>query len=125
MFKPGTDENNVQMSDVLCDFCHREWTDELPLLEGHRGRMICGNCLSIAYQLLANERSSNAEAGYTCTLCREGPEDRAALDRTEERGWASPATGAAVCARCVRQAAGALHKDPDFPWSKPPRVAPS
>ena len=33
MRKPGTDNDNVQMSDVLCDFCRAEWTDDLQMVE--------------------------------------------------------------------------------------------
>ena len=49
MRKPGTDESNVQMSDVLCDFCGREWTEQVPMIEGHQGSCLCANCLTLAY----------------------------------------------------------------------------
>ena len=32
MRKPETDENDVRMSDVLCDFCHREWVEEIAMV---------------------------------------------------------------------------------------------
>ena len=120
MFRPGTDENNVQMSDVLCDFCHREWTEDMPFIEGHRGRTICGNCLSLGYAETVNGRAATAPAGYTCLMCREDEEDRAELDRAGERGWQSPMHDAAICLRCLKRAAGALHNDPDHAWRKPP-----
>ena len=128
VFKPGTDESNVQMSDILCDFCHREWTEEIPFIEGHRGRMICGNCLALGYRevIVAGKHtgpgtdSGTGFAPYTCALCRESDDDRAAMDRAGEIGWRSPLhEDAAVCARCLRQAAGKLHKDPDSEWRKP------
>ena len=46
MRKPGTNENNVEMTDVLCDFCQREWSEDIPMVEGHQGSCVCGNCLS-------------------------------------------------------------------------------
>ena len=48
MRRPGTDENDVKMSDVLCDFCHRAWTEDVPMIEGHRGSCICARCLTVA-----------------------------------------------------------------------------
>ena len=32
MRKPGTDADDVQMSDVLCDFCRRPWTMDVPMI---------------------------------------------------------------------------------------------
>ena len=119
MFKPGTDENNVQMSDVLCDFCHREWTEDMPFIEGHRGRTICGNCLALGYAEAVNGKRGTAPSGYTCTMCRENEDDRAVLDRTGERGWQSEIHEAAICLRCIERAAGTLHNDPDYDWRKP------
>jgi hypothetical protein len=114
MQRPGTDPDNVQMSDILCDFCHRAWTEDQPFVEGHRGSCICGQCLAMAYRQIAmNESSAAAEPppGLSCALCLEaivGP------------AWRSPAyPDAAVCRRCVKQAAGVLHKSPEFKWSKP------
>lgn len=120
MRKPGTDENNVQMSDVLCDFCHAAWVDQMPMIEGHQGSCICGNCLSVAYtELVLNKAAADARP-FKCPMCLEGPSDRAALGRGEEPGWRSPLNPEAViCRRCAKLAAGALHKDKDFAWSKP------
>lgn len=120
MFRPGTDETNVRMSDVLCDFCRREWTAEVPFIEGHQGRVICGRCLAVAYADLINAGAEPRTADYTCAMCREGDADRAALDRAGEPGWPSPAyPESVICRRCTKQAAGRLHKDPDHDWQKP------
>ena len=35
MQRPGTDPENVEMSDILCDFCLRAWTKDRPMVEGH------------------------------------------------------------------------------------------
>lgn len=111
MRKPGTNEDNVQMTDVLCDFCHAEWTEDLPLIEGHHGSCVCGKCLTLAYTDVVLNDQNSGPAGYKCTMCLENREDPA---------WQSPAyPEAVVCRRCIKLAAGALHKDKDFAWSKP------
>jgi hypothetical protein len=120
MHRPGTNEDNVQMSDVLCDFCHRPWTQDVPMIEGHRGSVICGNCLSVACAALARDDDGDAGAGHTCSMCLESEKDRAALGRPGDPGWRSPMhPEAAICRRCADQAAGALERDPDFDWTKP------
>lgn len=123
MRKPGTDESNVQMSDVLCDFCHRQWTRDIPMVEGHHGSCICGKCLTVAYtEVVVYERSA-APPDFKCTLCLEDADDRAAMNRPSEAGWQSPLhPEAAVCRRCLKQSAGVLHKDPDTDWTKPTRA---
>jgi hypothetical protein len=120
MRKPGTDDNNVQMSDVLCDFCRREWTEDLPMVEGHRGSCICGRCLTVAYTEVILNRIGSAGETYTCAMCLESERDRAAINRGGEPGWRSPLhEEAAICTRCIKQSAGVLQKDPDSGWRKP------
>jgi hypothetical protein len=117
MLRPGADEQNVQMSDVLCDFCQREWTEDVPFIEGHRGRIICGNCVRLAVEEVRVTGRGTAPQGYMCTLCRENEDDRAALDRAGEAGWSSPAYPESIaCARCIGAAAEALTDDPDVDW---------
>lgn len=119
MRKPGTDENNVQMTDVLCDFCGREWGEDVPMLEGHQGSCLCANCLTLAYtEVIVNEVSSAPE-DYKCPMCLEARADRAALGRADEPGWQSPAQAAAICRRCIELAAESLGKDKDFGWQRP------
>ena len=111
MRKPGTNELNVQMSDVICDFCHHEWTDARPMVEGHQGSCICGSCLTVAYTELALLNEAPAPAGYTCRLC---------LEQRDDPGWPSPVDETAViCRRCAKQSAGVLHKSKDYDWTKP------
>ena len=120
MLKPGTDETNVQFTDVLCDFCQHEWSEDRPMVEGHRGCMICGNCLAAAYVDVINDQAGSAPADFTCTMCRERPQDRAELQRESEPAWQSPAyPEAVICRRCIKLAAGVLQKDPDYGWKKP------
>ncbi|MFM1936277.1 MAG: hypothetical protein RI990_1236 [Planctomycetota bacterium] len=103
------------MSDVMCDFCAREWSDTLPMVEGHQGSCICGECLAAAYRalVLADDSTGPAPQAVECTLC---------LERREGPTWtAAPAGGAAAsaCRRCVKQSAAVLQKDPDLGWRKP------
>lgn len=120
MRKPGVDENNVQMSDVLCDFCHREWVEDQPMMEGHQGSCICGNCLTVAYSEAVLAAGGAGTTDFRCPMCLETQKDRAELGRGDESGWASPLhPEAVICRRCIKLAAGALHKDKDFAWTKP------
>jgi hypothetical protein len=118
LLKPGTDKNDLKMSDVLCDFCHAEWSEERPLVEGHRGATICGSCLATAYAEVVGGAVASDE--YSCIMCRESQADREALGRGDEPGWPSPShPEAALCRRCVKLCAGVLEKDPDIDWRRP------
>ena len=121
MRKPSTDETDVQMSDVLCDFCQREWAEEIPMIEGHQGSCICGNCLSIAFaEIVLNRQDSKPEGEWKCPLCLESSEDRKALDRADEPAWQSPIRDEAViCRRCIKLASGSLHTSSEYDWKKP------
>ncbi len=110
MRRPGCDEDNLQMSDVMCDFCGNEWTLERPMVEGHHGSCICGPCLTVAYTELVVAQGGDAPAGYKCTLC---------LEHRDDPGWASPAREAWACRRCVKQSAGVMGKDKESGWSRP------
>lgn len=108
------------MTDVLCDYCGREWSLEQPFIEGHQGSCICGRCLTIAYREIMLHRDHSITTGYKCRMCLEGDDDRAAQDRADEPGWQSPVeTDAHLCRRCIKLASGALHKDKDYDWRKP------
>jgi hypothetical protein len=111
MRKPGTDPENVQMSDVLCDFCRAEWTEERPFIEGHQGSIVCGQCLTVAYTQTVLGDVSTGPPGYTCTMC---------LEQRDDPAWQSPAHAEAIiCKRCIKLAAGALSKDKESGWTRP------
>jgi len=120
MLKPGTDENDVKMSDVLCDFCHREWAEDVPMVEGHRGSCLCARCLGVAYtEVVLNGRDA-APASYRCPMCLEDGHDRRALGRANESGWQSPLyEEAVICRRCLELAARSLEKDEASGWKMP------
>lgn len=120
MRKPGIDESNVQMSDVLCDFCRRQWTEDVPMIEGHQGSCLCARCLTMAYTEVVVNGAVSAPAGYKCPMCLEEEADREALNRGGEPGWQSPLhPEAVVCRRCIELAARQLEKDEDHAWQRP------
>lgn len=100
------------MSDVLCDFCHREWSEEEPMVEGHHGSCICGKCMTVAFTDVLINKANSAVDGYKCTMCLENRDDPA---------WQSPMyEEAVICRRCIKLGSGVLHKSPDYDWTKPP-----
>jgi hypothetical protein len=120
MQRPGAHPENMLPADFLCDFCGRAWDGESPIVEGHRGSLICGDCLAAAYRALVLDSQNSAPAGYQCRLC---------LESRPDQGWVSPAPSrpagdtaeapAAACARCIRQSAAVLAKDKDYHWQRP------
>ncbi len=110
MQRQGADPNDMRPSDFICDFSGRAWDGAFPMVEGHQGSLISGDALTIAYTELILNRTSSAPAGARCAMC---------LEQRDEPAWQSPATGAVICTRCVKQAAGRLHSDPDWEWTKP------
>ncbi len=110
MLRPGADPDNVQMSDVLCDFCHAMWTADLPFVEGHQGHVICGRCVRVAC-LEVESVEGGAESTRQCCMCLE--------DRPEPC-WASPLDAQArICRRCIEMAADALEGDAESGWQRP------
>jgi len=110
---------------ISCDFCGVDWdaydqTMSRPMVEGHRGSVICLECLKRA---LKEMREPAAGDEYSCVMClREG--------LTEAR-WFHPSptpgaglnAGAVVCRACIRQAAGRFGKDPEVAFEWPRRGA--
>ncbi len=120
MRKPGTDPDNVRMTDVLCDFCRREWTEAVPMIEGHHGSCMCGNCLALAYAEVVVAGSDTAPRDFSCPMCLEAGKDREALGRGDEPGWSSPVhEEAVICRRCIELAVQSLEKDKDSGWKRP------
>lgn len=112
MHREGMNEDNATAEDFLCDFCHNHWADNRPMVEGHRGSLICGPCLTVAYRevVLGNGGEALAER-EVCTLC---------LAPTSDPVWVSPAFAQAkACRKCLKQSAGVLQKDVDSGWMKP------
>lgn len=121
MQRPGINENDVQMSDILCDFCHGEWTMQRPMVEGHRGACICGDCLHAACRTLLIEKISTAPKGTMCSLCREVRDEVAWSPPSAPPPLAghTPDGPLVACRRCVHQSAAVLAKDKDYGWQRP------
>jgi hypothetical protein len=112
MQRQGADPADMQPQDFLCDFCGRAWDGAFPMVEGHRGSLICGGCLTVAYtEAVLHQRTSVEPTTYTCTLC---------LETRDDLCWQSPARAEAfACRRCLRQSATQLDRDSDWDWTKP------
>lgn len=102
----------AQGSDFFkCDFCRAPWADDRPMVEGHRGSLICARCLTVAFDEVVNRKGGEPlPEGTTCVLC---------LSRPEGAAWRSPALDVWACARCIRQSAGVLAKDKESEWTRP------
>ena len=112
MQREGADPSNMQVSDFICDFSGTPWDGAFPMVEGHQGSLISGDCLAFAFRFVVLEGQTSLEPGsYTCTMC---------LETRDDPCWQSPArTEAVACRRCIRQSATKLDKDPDWDWTKP------
>lgn len=90
---------------IACDFCATDWDAVRPMIEGHRGSVLCLDCLRRAL-----DESAPSDASFECTLCLQ-PRDAG------RKVWRNT-TDAALCFDCVRLAAKGFHKDPDtdFRW---------
>src|SRR3954468_3714691 len=92
---------------ISCDFCRTDWDGVSPVIEGHRGAIICLECLKLA---LENLHSGNST--YKCILCLREPLPPS-LARFEHAN--SPATYA--CEGCIHQTADVFDRDPDIDWN--------
>lgn len=100
------------MTDVLCDFCHSPWREDVPMVEGHQGSVICGRCVSVAYlQVVMAGAGEPTLSDLKCRMC---------LEERDDPSWESPLDGTVrICRRCIKMAAGALEADADSQWTRP------
>jgi len=86
------------------------------MVEGHRGSLICAQCLTLSYQLVINQKAgTKLPPAVTCALCLEYHEDRT--------HWQSPINEAAwACNRCINQSARILQKDAESGWKIPTKA---
>ena len=90
-----------------CDFCRQPWRENRPMIEGHKGSLLCTNCLSLACVDLAEPPS-----GFKCVMCIR--------EELELPRWESPLhDGVFLCRDCVEQAVRVFGKDRDTDWSPP------
>lgn len=116
MHRPGADPLNMSLEDFLCDFCVRAWDGTFAMVEGHKGSLICQDCLTEAYRALVVSPDPNAAVSCDCVMC---------LERREQPGWTSAKRAeATICLRCCRQGATRLEKDMEGEWRRPGGKAP-
>ncbi len=104
---------------ISCDFCGSDWDQQAAMIEGHHGSVLCLECFKSAY-VEAAAAASDAGRDFSCSLCLRTLDG--AVPHWRHPPLASPPPGfnpeAVVCGDCLKQAAGAFHKDPDVPWSR-------
>jgi hypothetical protein len=129
MHRAGADPEHMQAEDFLCDFCGSHWAPDRPMIEGHRGSLICGSCLSAAWLSVLGPNSAReplaaaqgaslgdgsgagARDGLACVMC---------LEVRREAHWGNPLRAESrICRRCIDLSARRLARDPDAGW-KPP-----
>ena len=128
MHRPGADPENRTEVDFLCDFCGSTWKPERPMMEGHKGSLICGVCLTNAYKqvVLANAGITVPEH-IACTLCllnKAGDYWQSAtrVDLQDGEVLVEPEPGNVVCRWCIERSATMLNKDAESGWKKPVAV---
>lgn len=90
---------------IACDFCGTEWDQVKPMVEGHRGSVICLDCVKLAL-----DNAATGGAAFTCTLClsdREAGSSAWRVPSPPDRANAD----AVICGSCIQQTAEAFGKD--------------
>ncbi len=99
---------------ISCDFCGVDWDEELQMIEGHQGSVLCLVCLKRAL-----DEAQPTDEPFKGTLCLS---DKPAGTKCWHHPEAQPSPGlnvdAPLCWDCIRLAAKGFHKDPevDFRW---------
>ncbi|MBX9737306.1 MAG: hypothetical protein K2X32_10315 [Phycisphaerales bacterium] len=108
-----------------CDFCLQSWSEDRPMIEGHKGSLVCCKCLTAAYaDVVYAGQGVMGVAGPLKEMMGQGPGCTMCLERRAELYWQSPVVDdALICRRCLRQAVTALESDPDFGYTRPPAPA--
>jgi hypothetical protein len=111
--------NNMQRTEdggivISCDYCGTDWDEQLPMIEGHRGSVLCLECLKCA---LDNARP--ADDTIDCALCLSAsPAGTKHWRHPDPKPSDGLNPDAILCWDCIRLAAKGYHKDPDidFRW---------
>ena len=104
-------ENNGVI--ISCDFCGTDWDEVIPMIEGHRGSVLCLTCLKQALQ-----HADAKNGSFSCTLClRDGISADVARWSTSASPSAANAS-AVICHDCINQAANSFSKDSDVDWKR-------
>lgn len=146
MRREGCDEENLQPTDFLCDYCGSTWSDDRPMVEGHRGSLVCAKCLSLAFDLLWNQAPAwdgvspqppvppdqTMPEGALCRMCLEHreepcwqspmeiiPDENADKGQTSQTELGVIRGGAWLCKRCTKQSVVMLERDPELQYTRP------
>ncbi len=104
-----------------CDYCRRPWADDRPMVEGHQGSLVCGQCLTVAYiEIVGGADGAPPTAPNAGTLKARDEVCRMCLVSQDEPAWRSPLfDDALICRRCIKQSAGVLEQDDELHWRRP------
>ncbi|MEX2216236.1 MAG: hypothetical protein WD768_19150 [Phycisphaeraceae bacterium] len=104
---------------ISCDFCGTDWDEVIPMIEGHRGSILCLECLKVALDALVD----TGEKKLDCTMCLQPvAEAKRHWKPARDTAVTLPPGGnahAVLCESCMNQAAGTYSKDPDVDWKRP------
>lgn len=117
MHRPGADPDNIAAEDFLCDFCHAHWSEDRPMVEGHRGSLLCGSCLTVAYtQVILDHGGGKVPEHVNCTVCLLHRDVEYWSGKPRERPADDPAV---VCRSCIEQSVRTFERDPASGWKRP------
>ncbi|MCB9845477.1 MAG: hypothetical protein H6811_05790 [Phycisphaeraceae bacterium] len=108
MHDPSAEGNDY----FRCDFCGSGWSEQRPMVEGHRGSLICAPCLRLAYaSVMLRGEGIGPRAGIGCVLC---------LRTVDGPHWVGPHDESVVaCRECIERSARVLEKDAESGWTRP------
>lgn len=119
---PGCGETNVvpkysksKIAILLsCDFCGIDWDNKSPMIEGHRGSVLCLPCLELALKQISPHPES-----FKCTLCQQDKNEPDQLRWQHPDPTPSPGLNpeASICKDCMTQAERVFKKDKSVDWS--------
>jgi len=112
MHRPDANPDEMTAEDFICDFCAGTWREDRPMVEGHRGSLICGNCLAMSYrELWLSLLGEPLPEHDVCSLC---------LSNNGDPVWHSPMNEKSiVCKRCSKQSVVMLERDEEVGWKRP------
>lgn len=96
---------------IACDFCGTDWDEVVPMIEGHRGSVVCLACLQ---QALTALRPMSDD--FVCTMClRQLSHKKPRWQHPDQPDQAN--AQACICGDCIEQATTAFSNDPDVDFS--------
>ncbi len=109
--RKGMSEQDVKPEDILCDYCGESaWAAGEPCVEGHRGSIVCGSCLTRAFEAVVGDGGCGS-VDAACRMCVEVRDDPV---------WSSDFDpDAHICLRCIKQSATVLEKSGHWDWVRP------